>query len=35
MSLYFKAWQSSIASGDGVKKWFPRLVKKTQVAYNP
>ncbi len=28
MSLYFKAWQSAIASRDGIKKWFPRLVKK-------
>jgi len=27
-TIYFKSWQTTMASEDGVKKWFPRFVKK-------
>lgn len=30
-TMYFKAWQTSMADKDGIKKWFPRLVKKKKV----
>lgn len=30
-TMYFKSWQSSIANLDGIKKWFPRLVKKRRI----
>lgn len=26
--IYFRAWQSRVLSRDGIKKWFPVLVKK-------
>lgn len=27
-TIYFRAWQATIASKDGIKKWFPRFFKK-------